>query len=104
MKGSPYWIAPEVVLRQGHSFSADVWAYGCLLIEMYTGRPPWSDLVDSNQDFLQRIMKEDQYPTLPDCSPALRDVIVACLTRNPRERPTADELLLYEFHQSPLCN
>ena len=43
MKGSPYWMAPEVVMRKGHSFSADVWSFGCVLIEMITSRPPWSD-------------------------------------------------------------
>ncbi|KAI3775189.1 hypothetical protein L1987_49758 [Smallanthus sonchifolius] len=36
MKGTPYWMAPEVILQTGHSF------VGCTVIEMETGKPPWS--------------------------------------------------------------
>ena len=43
LKGSPYWLAPEIALREGHGTEADIWSLGCLTIEMLTGRPPWSD-------------------------------------------------------------
>lgn len=42
-KGSPYWMAPELVNRNGHSFPADVWSIGCVVIEMLTSKPPYAD-------------------------------------------------------------
>jgi serine/threonine protein kinase len=43
LKGSPYWMAPEVVKKTGHTLSADIWSIGCLAIEMLTGRPTWAE-------------------------------------------------------------
>lgn len=33
----------KVILRKGLSQKSDVWSVGCVVIEMLTGRPPWSD-------------------------------------------------------------
>lgn len=42
VRGSPYWLAPEVVREHRYDpFAADVWAIGCVLIEMLDGRPPY---------------------------------------------------------------
>lgn len=37
LKGSPYWMAPEIAKRTGHTSSADIWSVGCVSIEMLTG-------------------------------------------------------------------
>jgi len=41
--GTPEYIAPEILLNKGHSFSVDWWALGILLFEMFTGNPPFCD-------------------------------------------------------------
>lgn len=39
----PY-MAPEVISGEGWNSKADVWSLGCVLIEMLTGKIPWSDI------------------------------------------------------------
>ncbi|CAE7244383.1 mkkA [Symbiodinium sp. KB8] len=41
LRGSVQWMAPEVVNQQPYGRKADIWSFGCVLIEMLTTRPPW---------------------------------------------------------------
>lgn len=44
MQGSVFWMAPEVVRNQGLGYSAkiDIWSLGCVVLEMFAGKRPWS--------------------------------------------------------------
>ncbi|CAD2220881.1 Protein kinase domain/Protein tyrosine kinase/Fungal protein kinase, putative [Angomonas deanei] len=46
--GSVYWMAPEVAKGEKHSFSSDIWALGCLCVELLTGNPPLFDRTPVN--------------------------------------------------------
>lgn len=44
MQGSVFWMAPEVIRSEGEGYSAkvDIWSLGCVVLEMFAGRRPWS--------------------------------------------------------------
>lgn len=44
MQGSVFWMAPEVIQSKGQGYSAkvDIWSLGCVVLEMFAGRRPWS--------------------------------------------------------------
>lgn len=44
LKGTPYYMAPEILKRTGHNCSADIWSFGCMTIEMLSGKAPWTGI------------------------------------------------------------
>jgi serine/threonine protein kinase len=97
VKGSPYWMAPEVVLKKGHGYPSDIWSIGCLIIEMIDGVPPWSDISNKAVDVIRAISTPGKLPKIPNVSPELKDLILMCLQREPEDRPTAGQLLTHPW-------
>ncbi|CAJ1942745.1 unnamed protein product [Sphenostylis stenocarpa] len=98
LRGSPYWMAPEAVMQKDKSpdlaFAIDIWSLGCTIIEMFTGKPPWSEYEGAAALF--KVMKET--PPIPETlSPEGKDFLRCCFKRNPAERPTAAVLLEHRF-------
>jgi mitogen-activated protein kinase kinase kinase len=97
LKGSPYWMAPEVANRSGHSYPADIWSVGCLVIELVTGNAPWSSISRSVKEVLHLIVL-GQTPPIPEgVSESCRSFIEICLKPNPSDRPSASQLLQHDF-------
>jgi len=72
--GSPYWMAPEVILLQGASSNSDIWSLGCTIIELLTGSPPYLELPPMSALFS---MVQDEHPPFPD---TISGVCVASLS------------------------
>ncbi|KAJ7946659.1 Protein kinase [Quillaja saponaria] len=101
-KGSPFWMAPEVVnlKHHGYGLAADIWSLGCTVLEMLTRQPPYSHL--ESMQALFRIGRGEP-PLVPDSlSKDARDFILKCLQVNPNSRPTAAQLLEHTFLNKPL--
>ncbi|KAL4309481.1 hypothetical protein GQ457_01G022560 [Hibiscus cannabinus] len=97
MKGTPYWMAPEVILQTGHSFSADIWSVGCTIIEMATGKPPWSQQYQEVAA-LFHIGTTKSHPPIPEhLSFEAKDFLLKCLQKEPELRPSASDLLQHPF-------
>eukprot|EP00471_Norrisiella_sphaerica_P011227 CAMPEP_0184505088 /NCGR_PEP_ID=MMETSP0113_2-20130426/52804_1 /TAXON_ID=91329 /ORGANISM="Norrisiella sphaerica, Strain BC52" /LENGTH=752 /DNA_ID=CAMNT_0026894759 /DNA_START=280 /DNA_END=2538 /DNA_ORIENTATION=+ len=94
--GSPYWMAPEVVLYQGYDTSCDVWSLGCTIVEMTTAYHPWKEY-DNPLSCAYAIGQSDKLPSYPnDLSSDLEDLILKCLNRDKTKRPRCSELMLHE--------
>ncbi|KAJ5594799.1 uncharacterized protein N7459_001007 [Penicillium hispanicum] len=104
MQGSVFWMAPEVIQSQGQGYSAkvDIWSLGCVVLEMFAGRRPWS-----KEEAIGAIFKLGslgQAPPIPEdvsmnISPAALAFMWDCFTVDSSERPTAGTLLT----RHPFC-
>ncbi|CAL4947944.1 unnamed protein product [Urochloa decumbens] len=97
--GTPAFMAPEVARGEEQGPAADVWALACTVIEMATGRAPWSDGdVDDVFAAVHMIGFTDAVPEPPAwLSAQAKDFLRVCLARNPRGRPTAAQVLEHPF-------
>jgi serine/threonine protein kinase len=53
--GTPYYISPEMLRGEPHSFGTDWWSYGILLYEMVVGQPPYFGPPD--QESIMRVYR-----------------------------------------------
>lgn len=97
ISGTPIYMAPEVARGEEQGFPADVWALGCTVLEMATGRAPWANVSDPISA-LYRIGFSSDIPEIPGyMSKQAQDFLNKCLMRNPVERWSASELLEHDF-------
>ncbi|KAD3067378.1 hypothetical protein R6Q59_018553 [Mikania micrantha] len=97
-KGTPYWMAPEVVKSRssnGYGLAADIWSLGCTVLEMLTRKVPYSHLEGFQALF--RIGRGEPPPIPETLSKEAQDFILKCLQVNPHARPTAAQLLDHSF-------
>ncbi|XP_048871905.1 mitogen-activated protein kinase kinase kinase 19 isoform X2 [Brienomyrus brachyistius] len=95
--GTPYWMAPEVINETGHGRKSDVWSVGCTVFEMATGKPPLANMNKMAALFYIGA-RQGLMPAIPDrFSKEAQDFVQACLTRDQKERPSAQQLLAHPF-------
>ncbi|KAG0172901.1 hypothetical protein DFQ30_009364 [Apophysomyces sp. BC1015] len=93
--GTSNWMAPEVIELKGASAKSDVWSLGCTIVELLTGKPPYSNLIAMSAMYH---IVEDDCPPLPDnISQPLQDFLCACFQKDPSDRPAAKDLLQHPW-------
>ncbi|MFC4464958.1 serine/threonine-protein kinase [Streptomyces xiangluensis] len=90
--GSPGYMSPEQILGKGATGAADVFSLGAVLAYAATGSPPFPG--DSSAALLYKVVHEQ--PELGsgegELRGELRDVVAACLAKDPGGRPSPGSL------------
>jgi len=95
MVGTPYWMAPEIVMEKGYDEKVDIWAIGITALEMIEGHPPLYDMNPMRAIFA---IPTRPPPTFTDpVSPTLEDFVAQCLQKDPTKRISAAEMLKHPF-------
>ncbi|CAB3987495.1 serine threonine- kinase TAO1-like, partial [Paramuricea clavata] len=97
--GTPYWMAPEVILAMDegqYDGKVDVWSLGITCIELAERKPPLFNM--NAMSALYHIAQNDPPALSTDgWSASFKQFISKCLEKNPPDRPSSQELLPHEF-------
>ncbi|KAI3759582.1 hypothetical protein L6452_07493 [Arctium lappa] len=98
-RGTPMYLSPEAVMYGVQEPPADIWAVGCIVSEMLTGKPLWFSKQDLCVDeVLNRIGEDDESPCISsEISKEARSFLKGCLSRKIMCRLTANMLLDHPF-------
>jgi len=98
--GTPHYLAPELIAGGDATTHSDVYAFGCVLYELVTGRPPFADATRPAEVGFAHLVEEvpdprEHRPGLPaDVSLAL----TSALAKDPADRPTSATALARMLH------
>jgi protein-serine/threonine kinase len=92
--GSPAYLAPELVNKEGADKSADVYAFGALIYELLTGLPPF---FSENIKELFHNIRSSQLAFPAVIRPEAKDLIKKVMQRDASKRPTISQLKHHPF-------
>ncbi|MFC5834184.1 serine/threonine-protein kinase [Nonomuraea insulae] len=90
LSGTPPYMAPEQLRGEHGSPAADVFAWASTMVYAATGRAPFGS--DTVAAVFNRILTQE--PDLSGIPDSLRGTLAACLSKDPRTRPSARSLLI----------
>ncbi|KAM7398134.1 hypothetical protein PAMA_006154 [Pampus argenteus] len=99
--GTPYWMAPEVILAMDegqYDGKVDIWSLGITCIELAERKPP---LFNMNAMSALYHIAQNESPTLQssEWTDYFRNFIDSCLQKIPQDRPHSDDMLGHAFLQ-----
>eukprot|EP01095_Lingulamoeba_sp_RSL-Kostka_P011392 TRINITY_DN4306_c0_g1_i1.p1 TRINITY_DN4306_c0_g1~~TRINITY_DN4306_c0_g1_i1.p1 ORF type:complete len:577 (-),score=183.46 TRINITY_DN4306_c0_g1_i1:103-1800(-) len=92
-KGTPLYMAPEVMLKQEITTKVDVYSMGIIIWELVTRLEPFEEH-DDYDVFMNCVVNEHERPEIPqDCPESLEQLMRNCWAHNPEDRPDFQEIV-----------
>lgn len=92
--GTPYYLSPEICEEKPYNEKSDVWALGCCVYQMATGKHPFN--ASSQPALIMKILKEKYFQISNVYSKELSILISLMLEKNHFRRPRICELMRNE--------
>ena len=94
MKGTPLYMAPELLREYPYNQKADLWSLGVIMYELFVGQPPF--YTNSFPTLMNKIMNETiKYPD--SMSFQFKDFLKGLLVKNHKERWDWNKILEHQF-------
>ncbi|XP_020729315.2 serine/threonine-protein kinase ULK3 isoform X4 [Odocoileus virginianus] len=86
LRGSPLYMAPEMVCQRQYDARVDLWSVGVILYEALFGQPPFASRSFSELEEKIRSNRVIELPLRPQLSQDCRDLLQRLLERDPSRR------------------
>jgi cGMP-dependent protein kinase len=85
--GTPHYLAPEIILRTGYSFSVDWWSLGVMIHEMVFGYVPFGADDEDPISIYEKILENKlDFSSIPYKSTHFKNILSQLLNKNPAAR------------------
>ncbi|KAG4418545.1 hypothetical protein IFR04_008348 [Cadophora malorum] len=92
--GTAEYVSPELLTDKNACKASDLWAFGCIIYQLLTGRPPFK-AGNEYQTFQKIVGLDYQFP--PGFPPAARDLVERLLVLDPQRRLSIEHIKNHEF-------
>ena len=92
--GTAEYVSPELLTHKSAGKASDLWAFGCIIYQLFAGRPPFK--AGSEYLTFQKIVNLE-YDFPPGFPIPARDLVERCLVLDPARRLTIEHIKNHEF-------